>query len=282
MIMAGLLAEAVSSGGEQRDDFGKIAALLRRIDDLPPGANGALVFEDAAKGVVLVEAGRVCWAASASRRTRLTDRLRQATRLSASEWESMFRRCVEAGTPFGQTMVRLGILRAADLRAALLEHTSEALARLAAGEHEPRWVEVPGRRYDAEFTFSPAELLAHASDAQWGPLADLARRNLRELLANGGCGCAFVSGPGGIVPIGVEGVEELGAGGVLDLAEWGVRFLDASRAAAGFAGLASLLRDDGPSAAVWSSGGIHYAALCAERSDLVNILAHLRRERDGH
>lgn len=275
-MLLGLEAEAVTAGGGERSDFLKVAALLRRIDELPPDANGALVFGDASQSVVLIEGGRVCWAAAPSLRTRLSDRLRHATHLGAAEWDAVFRECVESRKPLGQTLVQRGVLSPSDLREALVEHTSAALAQLAHDRQEPRWMLATERRYDAQFTFSPAELLVHASDAQWGPLAQHARATLGSLLRNGGCGCAFVATESGVVPIGVQGLEVLGASGVLELAEWGARFLSSALADAY---VTAVLREDGPSAAAWIDDGIRYAALCSERSDLVNVLAQLRRSR---
>lgn len=275
-MLLSLASEAVGAGGGERSDFAKVAALLRRIDELPPGANGALAFGDASQGVVLIEGGRVCWAAAPPRKTRLSDRLRRATHLTAAEWETIFRECVESRKPLGQTLVARGVLSAAALREALVEHTSESLNRLASSPHEPAWMPSSNRHYDAEFTFSPAELLVHASDAKWGPLAQLAREHLSERLRNGGCGCAFVADGDDAVPVGVHGLDALGASGVLELVEWGSRFLRNVSDPE----MAALLSSDGPAAVAWTADGIRYAALCPERSDLVNILVQLRRSRD--
>jgi hypothetical protein len=124
-------------------------------------------------------------------------------------------------------------------------------------------------------------LLAHAADAQWGPLATLAQETLESLLENGGSGCALVVSEGAIVPLAAHGLETFGAAGLIELAEWTLQFLRSAEAAARHARVAALLRDDGPSAIAWSDEGIHFAALCADRSDLVNILAHLRRNRSA-
>ncbi|MFO0600699.1 MAG: hypothetical protein U0228_35650 [Myxococcaceae bacterium] len=149
-----------------------VLRVLAELEGLPDDATGALAYgpEGQLSGVVLLEQGRVCWAASQGLRRRLTDLLRQrcAPPLTEGEVESLVQVCRQRGTPVGETLVAAGHLAPAALRNALLQHTTESLAASSAWPTEPRWVPHRARGYLSAYTFHPVEILTWASTLEHG------------------------------------------------------------------------------------------------------------------
>lgn len=160
--------------------------VLSSVEALPSQATGALIFgtESRITGVVLLESGRVCWAAASGLRKRLSDLLRAASHreLTAEEVEQLFVTCKEQHKPLGEAFLERGWLSSAALRSALLHHTAESLSVAPSWLSSPRWVPHRTCGYSSAFTFLPAELLAFASAAAQGEaMAHSAHDRLREL-----------------------------------------------------------------------------------------------------
>ncbi|HEX4474698.1 MAG TPA: hypothetical protein VH142_06450, partial [Polyangiaceae bacterium] len=136
-------------------------------------------------GTVLMKGGRICWASASSLRPRLTDRLRQQRTppLKRAVLESVFEECKRSGEPVGQALVARGVVSEEGLRAALLGHTSEALAHLGrASAVYTDFVSHSTVRNDMRFAFTPVELLA-ASGARRDLLSATAARARLESIA---------------------------------------------------------------------------------------------------
>lgn len=175
-----------------------VLRVLSELDDLPPDSNGALAYGDEPNvlGVVLLEGGRVCWAAAHGLRRRLTDLLRErcAPELTLHEVELVVQRCKQYGRPVGEALVADGRITADALRAAVLQHTVESLATPASWQAAPRWVPHRARGYQSAFTFKPAELLTYAASAAAGRAdLDAAQQRLSQLLVVP-CAAAFDDG----------------------------------------------------------------------------------------
>lgn len=256
-------------------DLASVAALLRRIEELPEGASGVLLYGQPPHGMIMIEGARVCWASAPSVKARLTDRLRRSVAMPADEWGRVIRDSIAQRKPLGQALVAHGAIASEDLRTALLQHTSDALAHLAEETTEPRWLPATERRHDEAFTFTPVELLARTSDSEWGPVADVARMELRSSLQSGGSGCALVPSAEGFSLVGVHNVQALGVSGIVDLTRWATLMWRAIEAATAGPRLVATLREDGASGIVWNVQGICYVALC-DRSELGCILSRVR------
>jgi len=138
--------------------------LLSAVDDRSPDESGAFVV-DGGRGSVLIEAGRVCWAAAAGRGGRLRDLLhRHSVRpLDDAELDEVFAECRSAHRPLCELLVERGMVDDDGLRAALKQHTVESLiAQCDESELPVTWVPHRQRGYRARHTFSPIELLAAA------------------------------------------------------------------------------------------------------------------------
>lgn len=161
--------------------------VLSMLEELPFDATGALTFGDdvSPAGVVFVEQGRVCWAASTGLRRRLTDLLRERCMppLSRDQVEGIVQGCCEKATPIGEALVASGHLAPGALRSSLLHHTTESLAAISVENDAPRWVPHRARGYQSAFTFLPAELVECASTLDCGSASVAAAAQRLELFA---------------------------------------------------------------------------------------------------
>ena len=175
-----------------------VLRVLSELEGLPDDATGALAFGPEAKlsAVVLVEHGRVCWAAADGLQRRLTGLLREGCTppLGEAEAEALFVECRQQGRPMGEVLVERGRITADALRAALLHHTAESLALTASWTATPRWVPHRARGYQSAFTFLPVELLSYASTVAQPGKVSAACARLKELA--GGRSAAVFDGPG--------------------------------------------------------------------------------------
>lgn len=263
--------------------------LLEDIESLSADATGALVFGRAARptGTILVEGGRVCWATAARMQRRLTDLLRFQVDppLSTDVLEAVYRRCRDNGQPLGESLVEQGLISRDGLRRALRQHSAEAIALLALDHRSPvwTWVEHRRRRYDAAFTFSPAELLSGMGAVCRPEAARHAAEQLSRNLDGGGCGAAFVRDPAHAraIPVAAFACDALGVHAVAALGEWVAGMLDLSAAFDPDSRLVVAARREGGSIVGWREGEIDYVAQCDDPSSVAYVVAAQARLRHG-
>lgn len=278
--MTALQVRAVEEAGP----FERLCALLEMVDEVHAGESGSIIFGGGSKGIILVQSGRICWAASPALAARLSHRIRRDATVDDHQLAAIFRECRESGKPFGETLAARGVVTFEALRTALLQHTAEALLHLA-GEPSPLWVPSPlsvlspADRYDRSLTFPSAELLTHSADGWWGPLAAEARNELAAAIGDRTIvGLAFLRDTGtrgAIVPVGVVGAGDLSAKEVL-AAGRAAAALMVSGDALGARLIASTCVD-GRTSVVWLDHGAYYVAIAPERSEIAFIVAHLSR-----
>lgn len=257
-----------------------VVPLLERVEELPEGATGALLFgaERAPAGAILVEAGRICWAAVDSMRRRLTDLLRQNTDppIPAATLQATFRKCRSAGRPFGETLVADGIVSEDGLRRTLRQHSAESIAVLTLlGNLPVTFRESRERRYDARFTYSPAELLCTIGALREPALATQARMRLRELLAQGGIGVAFHRSRASALPtpIGVVGADSVSVSEIVEAGQWSVGAQDVSAAMGARADVYAAGTSNGRFATTWLEGDVVYTIFCESTAVLARVLS---------
>ncbi len=286
--MRALQLDAVEESGP----FERLCALLELIDEVHAGESGSIVFGGGSKGIVLVQSGRVCWAAAPALAARLSHRLRRDASIDDGQLAAIFRECRESGTPFGETLVARGVVTFEALRTALLQHTAEALLHLAE-EPSPLWVPsslLPSSlslplsmdRYDRSLTFPSAELLTHSADGWWGPLAAEARNELAAAIGDRAVGLAFLRDTGtrgAIVPVGIVGAAELSAKEVLAAGRAAAVLMHAGDPLG--ARLIASTCAGGRTTVVWLDQGTYYVAIAAERSEIAFIVGHLSRRPAG-
>jgi hypothetical protein len=253
--------------------------VLSTVEELPSDATGALCFGDsgAMSGVVLVENGRVCWAAGFGLKQRLTDLLKEACTpaLSDAELETLFAECKQRGQPIGESLVARGRLAPQALRAALLHHTAESLSVAHPWSASHRFVPHRARGYHSAFTFLPVELLAYASAVARGEAA--ANSALGQLLTLAGTrNSAVFDRPGEVLlacqlPEGpTTGLRELRAAG-----SWAAESL--SEGSERSAALKFAMDRRGGVWLGWRDFGLTFLVHCRDRDDfsqLVRTLMH--------
>ena len=149
-VSRGLLAAERAAGG-QTGSF-----ILRTPVDSVHGSR--------AVATLLFEGDRLCWASCEGYAGRLTDRLAAVIGTSPESLEPIFQRCRSARVPFGEFLMREGLLGPEQLRETLLRQV--ALSSVGAA----RWVTDKGARwepfypapagtYDASFTFTTVEVV---------------------------------------------------------------------------------------------------------------------------
>lgn len=252
----------------------QLLRLLARLDELEPGATGALVVtrQHLPIGTLFLEGGRVCWAAAHGRARRLSDLLceHHEPRLDHRTLERVLAQCRTWNQPLGEALLDSGLLTEDELRAALLEHTAESLEVIAAADEvELTWVEHRRHRYDARFTFTLSELVL-ASATRLPVQAQLARPVLERVLRGGGRGLAFHWGPGAAV---------LALRGALELPDVEALVTSAIEALAGLdddEARAPRPTTQASRALVWRSEGVAYALELGARDAVPLRLAALR------
>jgi hypothetical protein len=199
--------------------------LLRGIDGLPRGSTGALVFtsRQSPQGTILIEDNRLCWAAASSMEHRLTHLLRSQTDppLPSELFEEIYEECGRQKKPLGETLVARGVVTREGLRTALRQHTAEAIARLSATTRLTlTWASNRTRRYDAQFTFSTAEVLCSVGSLGLDGEASQARSKLVEVTPENGIGLAFLDEGPYPFPVAQVGAEDWASQSLVDLGAW--------------------------------------------------------------
>ncbi len=254
-----------------------VLRVLSELEGLPNDATGALAFgpETKLSGVVLVERGRVCWAAAEGLQRRLTGLLRECCSppLGADEAEQLFVECRQRGRPMGEVLVERGRVSPEALRAALLHHTAESLALGESWTSAPRWVPHRARGYQSAFTFLPVELLSYASTmAQPEKVGDACER-LRVLA--GERNSAVFDMPGATL-LGCQLPEDSTTSlrALSSAGAWAAKSLAEST----YASTLKFTRDRSGGVWVgWSDAGLTFLVHCHDRNDFSVLVRTLQR-----
>lgn len=260
------------------------ARVLLELEELGADATGAFVFRarDRASGAMLVERGRVCWVGANGLQRRLTDLLIQETQPAPDRREiaKLFEQCRRDGRPLGERLVEAGMVHPDGLRRALLQHSVEAMILLAASpDARHLWVPHRSQRYDAAFTFAPAELMATVAEAVLSDLTAQGRAELDTMLGGEGVGVALERAGGTAAPL---VVAQVAAGAsvraLVELAAWAAGALDLGSAVVPRSSLFVGARSDGSTFFAWRRGSLLFGAACSEPTVAACVVArHARR-----
>jgi hypothetical protein len=258
------------------DILASALTLLVRIDELPD-ESGAI--QCGQHGVVLVEARRVCWAAASGMLPRFAELVRHDgdPRLDRAHIELLYRQSREGGVRFTDALLATGRVSEDELRAALFSHTVEAIAHLARRGPDPLGFVPHARgRYDAQFAFTTAEILACLGARTDRGLAARARAKLEETLVAETSGWAFVRSSGLSQPVvlAVAGDTPSPIGEMIEISTWATGLFDVAAVFDPEVRVASGWFDSGAIVA-WRGEGVHFAARSPTRAGAVRLLDKL-------
>lgn len=268
--------------------LGSVLDVCAFIDALPRDAAGELaVFASDAStdGAVFVERGRVCWAGARGMSRRLSDLLAASANVDRVTMEAHYVRCARDGVPLGEHLVGSGIVTSDQLRAALLQHTSESLRALFRTPRRTGWVACRGCGYSARFTFATSELLARANAEDHREVARRASDELVDALDANDWGAGFSRSPARAHPdpISIAGACPDRVDVVLRLGRWASSALDVVGVAhADGAFVATRVRDG--ALVAWQHGATIIAARTGPYGParLLNRRARARRKETPH
>lgn len=200
------------------------------VDELGDAAIGELVVSGDAgpRGAVFVERGRVCWAAAQGMARRLTELLGARASLAPPVMESVFTECKRDRIPLGEHLLARGLVSAADLREALLEHTIESLSTICTADARATWHPRAGASYSPRFTFATSELVVHAGAREHPSTSACAGSLLARLFGESEWAAAFVRSETSAhpAPIAMRGSVPPSASALLRVGKWASSMLD--------------------------------------------------------
>ena len=267
-------------GGALWVDPTQLLPLLESIEELPAHMSGAFIVgeERQVGGMVFVQQRAICWAVTNQMQGRLTDLLieESSTLATREQIEQLYRRCKQDQRPLGQTLVDEKLVSPTEFRDALCRHTSESLLTLAGcSQPKPRWVEHAHSDYNAQFTFTPAELFISLTRLQRPSLASKADSDLRSNLPEECPGIAFLREGGG-TPVAAQNVDTLSAHELLDLGRRLHSAVDIAEVMSP-APRAIALRDQLGGIVAWSHEDLFVAALCRNASEIGYVTSLRKR-----
>src|SRR6478609_11336014 len=108
--------------------------LFERLENSPVGGTGAWRFgaESGPAGLVFLERGSICWAATPDRRYGLANLLSAEANVPRRRIAELLLRCRQERRRLGAEIVREGLVSADKFRELLRKDTCEALVKIAA------------------------------------------------------------------------------------------------------------------------------------------------------
>ncbi len=271
---------------DQADNNGYPAALiplLEEIEALPDNATGGLMFQSPVQGNLLLENGRVCWAAAAGMERRLGELIRAYADEppESRRIEDVYKRCKKDSVPIVKALLDSGVLSLDGLRDVVYQHTSEALVALAhqPPAEDPIWVPHKNQGYDAKFTFEAAELLVGVGSVCHPELANRARLDFEALLRSGVYAVAYARTPGDGTPIPLyrSPGSYFKLKDTMALGRWAFSALDVCNKYSARAKIAATLVDPGEYLVAWHSRGLVSVAQCEDSMSFAFIVGKRAR-----
>lgn len=252
--------------------MGRALGVLSQIEDLGTMATGALYAGRAPRCAILLDRGRVCWAAAEGAQRQLAELLvkESGAGFDRKDLELLVRQCLSGGRPLLQALLDERMVTAHGLRRALLKHTSQSIA--AACRHDRlkvRWRAQASYHYDARYNFPTCELLDELAMLIHGSSAAQARAALQDVVPRGGIGVATLVGqrPN---PIAFVASRQPRVSDLMASAEWARDMVELSRAV--HPNATDLVvrgrREQDSKIVVWSDQRFIFAVTCPTQSSL--------------
>lgn len=254
--------------------WSRLIDTLVRVEDIAPSDSGLLSFGSTRRnGGILVEKGRICWAAAPGMQQRLRDLLQAFAEDRGVDLDRIYDRCRTEGKKLGQTLVEEGWITPGELEAALRRHSAESLIALCSDEEElTSWISRGGNGYSPRFTFRPVDVLLDVVSLYVPELQDAARLELARFGGPDIHGGAFCVDPEpDVVPVAASGevtVQELWA-----LGRWALSLPAATRELGATPSFTLASNAGGEAVAVWWRGALLYAVACSDRRGVAAVIA---------
>jgi hypothetical protein len=165
-------------------------AMFARLAEPPDPGTGAwrIRTDDGREGIVLMEAGRLCWA-NHDLGGRLSEQIERRYGVSRAVIDQVSRSCRETGRPFGAALVELGHLTPPQLSSVLREHTCRSILSLVkSGIRDCEWVAHQGDGYAPETTISVTQAACRCVAFVKGLGAERLEDSLEAMLAGDAAG----------------------------------------------------------------------------------------------
>jgi len=260
-----------------------VIPLLEELEALPDNATGGLVFKSPVQGTLLLENGRVCWAAAAGMERRLGELIRAYADEppESRRVEDVYKRCKKDSVPVVKALIDSGVVSLDGLRDVVYQHTAEAIVSLAhePPEEAPVWVPHKHQGYDAKFTFDAAELLVGVGSVCHPDLASRARLDFEGLLRSGVYAMAYARTPGDGSPIPLyrSPGSYFKLRDTMALGRWAFSALDVCNKYSARAKIAATLVDPGEYLVAWHSRGLVSVAQCEDSMSFAFIVGKRAR-----
>lgn len=165
-------------------------ALFARLAEPPEPGTGAWRIQtgDGCEGVVLMEAGRICWA-NHERTGRLGDEIERRHGVPRAAIEQVIRRCREQHQPFAASLVDHGYLTEPQLASVLRDHTCRSILLLVqSGVRDCEWLPHQAGGYAPGTTISVPQAACTCVATVKGFAADSLEAALEDMLAGDAAG----------------------------------------------------------------------------------------------
>ena len=255
-----------------------VSDLLAVIEDLEGNPTGVLNL--APFGQIYLEKGRICWVMYPGQQQRLGQLLRYQRNppIDPALLTQIVKECQESNTPLGEALLESGEISEEGLRAALLSHSAESMARIA---NSPWKVEGfdSDTKYEARFLFTTVDLMTHLGAAKHLTLSAVAKKNLAAALVGGGSGLAFIRQVSVNHPIliAVSGSFSASVSQACELCSWTSSLFDLSRTVDPDVHAASGSWRGNQAVVTWQQGEVSYTALFTSRAASALALSSITR-----
>lgn len=165
-------------------------AMFARLAEPPEPRTGAwrIRTEDGREGIVLMEAGRICWA-NHDQIGRLSDEIERRYGVSRTAIEQVIRTCRERRQPFAASLVDHGYLTEPQLSSVLRDHTCRSILLLVrSGVRDCEWLPHQGNGYAPGTTLSVTQAACYCVATVKGLAAERLEAALELMLAGDAAG----------------------------------------------------------------------------------------------
>ena len=171
-------------------------AMFGRLAEPPEPRTGAwrIKTDDGREGVVLMEAGRICWA-NHELVGRLSDEIERRYGVSRTAIEQVIRQCREQRQPFAASLVDHGYLTEPQLTSVLRDHTCRSILLLVkSGVRDCEWLPHQAGGYAPGTTISVTQAACYCVATVKGVAAEKLEAALEDMLAGDESAGQFTGG----------------------------------------------------------------------------------------